>query len=179
MSAQCGLRFPAVTVIAIHNEDWGFETNCFVCEPKNDHGLRIPFFHDTDAGCVFAEFDLPNSFSGAPKFVHGGVTLAIIDEAMAWACIAVGHRWAVTLETTTRFLGAVYVDKRYRVEARVGETTPEQMRAEAVVLDAKGRVRAEANAVFAVLGEAQAARAIGTTVADLSDAPNLKSYTTP
>ena len=154
----------AVPVIAIHNEDWGFETNCFVCEPKNEHGLRIPFFHDTEAGCVFAEFDLSMSFSGAPAFVHGGVTLAILDEAMAWACIAVAHRWAVTVETTTRFLGAVYVDKPDRVEARVGEVTPEQMRVEAHVIDAKGRVRAEANAVFAVLGEAQAARAIGIDI---------------
>lgn len=158
-----------MTVIAIHNEDWGFESNCFVCEPKNSHGLRIPFFHDTDEACVFAEFELSNAFSGAPSFVHGGVTLAILDEAMAWACITVAHRWAVTIETTTRFLGAVYVDKAHRVEARVGEATAEQMRVEAKVLDMKGRVRAEANAVFAVLGEAQAARAIGADVAGVTD----------
>jgi acyl-coenzyme A thioesterase PaaI-like protein len=30
-----------MAVIRIHNEDWGFETNCFVCEPRNDRGLRI------------------------------------------------------------------------------------------------------------------------------------------
>jgi acyl-coenzyme A thioesterase PaaI-like protein len=158
-----------VTIIAIHNEDWGFETNCFVCEPNNSHGLRIPFFHDTDTDVVFAEFHLSGSFSGAPSFIHGGVTLAILDEAMAWACIAVGHRWAVTVETTTRFLGPVYVDKPYRVEARVGEVAAEQMRADGVVIDGKGRVRAEANAVFAVLGEAQAARAIGVDISDIAN----------
>jgi acyl-coenzyme A thioesterase PaaI-like protein len=77
-----------VTVIAIHNEDWGFESNCFVCEPKNGHGLRIPFFHDTDTDVVFADFELGRDFSGAPSLVHGGLLLAVLDEAMAWACIA-------------------------------------------------------------------------------------------
>ena len=150
-----------MTVIAIHNEDWGFESNCFVCDPKNAHGLRIPFFHDTDENLVFADFDLGRDFSGAPSLVHGGLLLAILDEAMAWACIAIGHRWAVTVETTTKFHGAVYLDKPHRVEARIGETTEDRMQASARILDRKERVRAEASARFATLGEAQAVRAIG------------------
>jgi hypothetical protein len=68
-----------MTGIRLHNEDWGFETNCFVCEPRNDQGLRIPFFHDTELDVVFADFELSNVFSGAPTLVHGGVTLAVLD----------------------------------------------------------------------------------------------------
>ena len=153
-----------MTVIAIHNEDWGFESNCFVCEPKNGSGLRIPFFHDTDQALVFADFELGREFSGAPSLVHGGLTLAILDEAMAWACIAVGHRWAVTVETSTKFLGAVYLDKPHRVEARVVATTGDTMQTTGRVIDRKERVRAEATASFAVLGEAQATRVIGTNL---------------
>ena len=155
-----------MSVIAIHNEDWGFETNCFVCEPKNARGLRIPFFHDTDAATVFAELELSNDFSGTPSFVHGGVILAVLDEAMAWACIAVAHRWAVTVETSTRFLGPVYVSKPHRVEALIIDVTSELITSTATVIDRKGRVRAESTASFAVLGEAQAARAIGVEVGD-------------
>lgn len=36
-----------VTLRRLHNEDWGFDSNCFVCEPRNDGGLQIPFHHDT------------------------------------------------------------------------------------------------------------------------------------
>lgn len=72
-----------MTTIRLHNEDWGFETNCFVCEPKNEHGLGISFFHDTDRNLVTAEFELSHTFSGAPTLVHGGITLAVLDEAMA------------------------------------------------------------------------------------------------
>jgi acyl-coenzyme A thioesterase PaaI-like protein len=154
-----------VTVIAIHNADWGFETNCFVCEPRNERGLRIPFFHDTDRGVVFAEVQLDGAFSGAPNAVHGGITLAVLDEAMAWACIAVGGRWAVTTETTTRFHRAVYVDRPYRVEATVLDRDDATMRCAATITDARGTVRAEAAATFTTLGEAHAVR-LGAVVDD-------------
>ena len=91
-----------MSLIRLHNDDWGYESNCFVCEARNERGLQIPFFHDTERGIVTAELTLSADFSGAPTMVHGGVVLAILDEAMAWACIAVARRWAVTTETTTR-----------------------------------------------------------------------------
>ncbi len=72
----------------LENARWGFESNCFVCEPRNDAGLRIPFFHDEASATVTATFTLDDRFSGAPSYLHGGVLLAVLDEAMAWATIA-------------------------------------------------------------------------------------------
>ncbi len=160
-----------MTAIRLHNDDWGFESNCFVCEQRNERGLRIPFFHDTDRGIVTAELNLSGDFSGAPTMLHGGVILAVLDEAMAWACIAVGRQWAVTRETSTRFERAVRVDKPYRVEARIVEQTDAEIRATAEVLDLHGRVRAEATARFTPLGEAQLLRAAG--IAEVTDAIRL------
>lgn len=155
-----------MTVVRIHNEDWGFETNCFVCEEQNEVGLRIPFFHDTEAEYVFASFSLPNAFSGAPAFIHGGISLAVLDEAMAWACIAVGHRWAVTAESTTTFHRPVRIGQTYKVEGRVLSSTDEQMTAAAVIFDERGTARVESTGTFTTLGEAQAARAIGGDVGE-------------
>jgi len=45
---------------------------------------------------VFAEFELDADYSGAPTLVHGGVTLALLDEAMSWATIALGGKFAYT-----------------------------------------------------------------------------------
>jgi uncharacterized protein (TIGR00369 family) len=145
----------------LHNEDWGFETNCFVCEPTNTEGLRVPFFHDTERDVVTADVRLSGAFSGAPTLVHGGVTLALLDEAMAWACIAIGQQWAVTTETSARFHRAVYVDQGYRVEARVADRDDSTMTCHSVVLDHRGQVRVEATATFTTLGEAQAVRLAG------------------
>lgn len=150
-----------MTTLPLRNERWGFTSNCFVCEPTNDDGLRIPFEYDDEDDVVRARFTLDDAFSGAPSYLHGGIILAVLDEAMAWATIASGGKFAVTTETTTRFLHPVRVGRSYRVEARVDEPGEERMRTSAVVLDDKGRPCAEANADFAVLSAAQAVDAIG------------------
>jgi len=153
-----------MTLHRLHNETWGFDSNCFVCEPRNAVGLRIPFHHDDDADVVRAEFCLDDAFSGAPSYVHGGVTLAIIDEAQAWATIAIGGKFAVTTETTTRFQRPVIVGRTFSVEARLTAQTDDVIHTSATVHDGKGRACAETSAVFAVLSPATAVRAIGADI---------------
>lgn len=155
------------------NEAWGFSSNCFVCEPRNASGLRIPFSADDDAGTVVAEFTLDEGFSGAPSYVHGGVTLAILDEAQAWATIALGGRFAVTTETSTRFLRPVRVGRTYRVEARMTASEGETLATTAVVLDDRDRPCAESASTFRALSAALAADALGVDVAGTDDAAYL------
>jgi len=145
----------------LHNRDWGFDSNCFVCEPRNDGGLRIPFDHDTVEDTVVASFTLGPRFSGAPSYIHGGVTLAVLDEAMAWATIAVSGKFAVTAETSTRFLRPVLVGQEYRVEARITADGDERIETAAVIRDSSGRACAESTASFSPLGAAQAIEATG------------------
>lgn len=147
----------------LDNARWGFESNCFVCEPSNQVGLRIPFFHDDEADVVEAEFRLGPAFSGAPTYVHGGLVLAILDEAMAWAAIAVAGAMAVTRSTNAAFLRPVRVDRDYRVVARVEEKTPEGHLALAaeVAPVSGGDPCTRANAEFVALSAEQAAAALG------------------
>lgn len=158
---SCG----AVALHPLTNDRWGFRSNCFVCEPANPAGLRIPFHHDDEGSAVVAEFQLADAFSGAPTYVHGGITLAILDEAMAWAAIAIAGQFAVTQRTTTEFHRPVRVDRPHRVEARITSQEPARITASAHVLDAKGRVCAEATATFLPLDARQASVAVGTEVA--------------
>ncbi|MGH9074510.1 MAG: PaaI family thioesterase [Acidimicrobiales bacterium] len=146
------------------NEAWGFSSNCFVCEPTNDRGLRIPFFHDEEAGAVRAEISLGPAFSGAPRYLHGGVVLAVLDEAMAWAAIALAARFAVTRTTTATFEHPVRVGQPYRVEAHIEALVDQEIRASAEVMDADGRCCAKAQAALVPLGPAQAADAVGEEV---------------
>lgn len=148
----------------LDNNRWGFESNCFVCEPRNDAGLQIPFFHDPTSDEVVAELQLDEHFSGAPSYVHGGVILAVLDEAMAWAAIAVAGSFAMTQEITTRFDHPVRVDTPYRVRAWVTHDSDGELACEAEVLDASGRTCATARASFVPLGPAQAADAAGAEV---------------
>ena len=145
----------------LENSRWGFGTNCFVCEPRNPRGLQVPFSHDTDRDVVFADFTLGAEFSGAPTYVHGGATLALVDEGMSWATIAISKKFAFTKETSATFEWPVRVDRPYRLEVRVVDADERRIVTEAVVLDAKQRPCVTARAEMAVLSEAQAADAIG------------------
>jgi len=154
---------------SLDNASWGFESNCFVCDPTNRHGLRIPFFHDDEAGVVVAEFRLGPELSGAPQYAHGGVLLSILDEAMAWAAIALAGRFAVVQSTATTFHRPVRVDDLHRVEATVHEHTDTAVTARAFIADAAARRCADGRARLVVLSTAVAGDAIGPVAgADLS-----------
>ena len=153
----------------LHNNDWDYETNCFVCEPTNGAGLQIPFFHDRAGERVVADFSLGDAFSGAPTMIHGGISLAVLDEAMAWACIAVGQRWAMTTETISRFERPIMVDRPYRVEASIVDQQDAVIRTRAAItFEHKGETKqcATADASFTVLGEAHVTRLTGDTSPD-------------
>ena len=150
--------------VPLDNSSWGFTSKCFVCEPANETGLRIPFFHDEEAETVEAEFTLGEEFSGAPSYVHGGISLAILDEAMAWAAIAVGKAFAVTATTTTTFVHAIRVGRTYRVSARLADRDESGLQLTAVIVDHKDRPCAEATARFVHLSAEQAEAAVGSEV---------------
>ncbi len=148
----------------LENSRWGFESNCFVCEENNHAGLGLEFFVDRDDEAVVADFSLDQRFSGAPSYVHGGIVLAVLDEAMAWATIALSGSFAVTKETTTRFRAPVQVGGSYRVRAVVEQDDGHQLQCRAEVTDHDSTLCAAAAATFVPLGPAQAVDAIGTTV---------------
>jgi acyl-coenzyme A thioesterase PaaI-like protein len=154
-----------VAIEALDASRFGFDSRCFVCDRGNPRGLRVPFFQDTDTETVFADFELPTEFSGAPTLVHGGVTLALIDEAMSWATIALGGKFAYTGETSARFAWPVRLDRPYRVEARLVARDDAHMTTAATVSDAKGRACVTASATMIVLDLDKAADAIGTPIA--------------
>ena len=150
----------------LENSRWGFGSNCFVCEPSNARGMQVPFSHDTDRGVVLADFTLGSEFSGAPTYVHGGATLALIDEGMSWATIALSEKFAFTKETSATFDWPVRVDRPYRLEVRVVDEDERRIVTEAVVLDAKQRPCVTARAEMSVLSPAQAVDAIGVEPGD-------------
>jgi len=146
------------------NDGWGFESSCFVCEPRNTAGLRIPFHHDVGAERVVAEFFLDERFSGAPKFVHGGVLLAILDEAMAWATIAIASRFAVTTETTSRFARPVKIGRDHTVHAWIDGIDGRIIRTGAEIVDASDRPCVTTAAIFTGLDPERVVDAVGTEI---------------
>jgi uncharacterized protein (TIGR00369 family) len=159
-----------VDLLPLSNDRWGFESSCFVCEPRNVGGLRIPFGHAAEQERVIATFTLDERFSGAPNYVHGGVLLSILDEAMAWATIAIAEKFAVTRETTSRFDRPVKLHREHRVEAWLEHVDGRSIAAAARITRTDGKLCVEAHATFTVLALDQANDAAGADVGrSLSD----------
>ncbi|MEM7287757.1 MAG: PaaI family thioesterase [Actinomycetota bacterium] len=139
------------------NDRWGYESNCYVCEQSNAGGMRVPFQLEDDAETVTAAFTLDRTYSGAPALVHGGVSLALLDEAQAWACIAVAGKWGLTASTASTFLSPVFCDTPYRVEARVTAVSDVAVETVGTIRDEGGGAMIESSSSFHIVGEVDVA----------------------
>ena len=148
------------------NDQWGYVSNCFVCEQSNTSGLRIPFELSDDRTEVAAKFTLGTDYSGAPALVHGGLSLAILDEAQAWAVVAIAGRWGLTRTTQTDFDGAVFVDQPHQVRSWILGVGPKRVETEAVIIDQGGVQVVRSQSSFTIVGVVdEAQRALGLTPA--------------
>jgi acyl-coenzyme A thioesterase PaaI-like protein len=155
-----------VAVHALDNTAFGFPAECFVCDRANPAGLRLSFFHDDEANRVTSEFTLGAGYSGAPRFVHGGLVLTVLDEAMAWAAIAIAGRFALVRTSKSSFRRPVSVEVPHRVEAVVEGFDAASVRARAHVLNPDGKRCAESSARLVVLSSDTARAAIGDDIGD-------------
>ncbi|MGV3755605.1 MAG: PaaI family thioesterase [Verrucomicrobiota bacterium] len=79
--------------------------SCFVCGSQNPTGMNLRFTVD-EAG-VHTVFTACAAHVGFSRTIHGGILATVLDEIMAWACIAQGKQLAYAAEMTTRFLNVV------------------------------------------------------------------------
>ena len=150
---------------------FGFASRCFVCDPDNSGGLRQRFFLDTDRGRVVAEFTPAADHSGAPNYAHGGATMAILDDAMAWAIIATKERFGLSRRVETEFARPVMIGKTYRVEAWVESFEDRSLEARAELSTPSGKLCVASNGKYIVMTLEEAQQAIG------AGAGSTSSYT--
>ncbi len=140
---------------------FAFDTRCFVCDPRNDGGMRQPFFLDEEGGRVVAEFTPSADHSGAPNYAHGGASTAVLDDAMAWAIIELRKRFGITRRAEIDFLRPVRVGIRHDVQAWVESCEDRMLVARAELRDPDGELCVAAKATYVVLTLEEATKAIG------------------
>ena len=141
---------------------FAFETRCFVCDEENEGGLRQRFFLEEELGRVVAEFIPSADHSGAPNYAHGGVSMAVLDEAMAWAIIAIKERFGVSRRVEVDFLRPVLVGRAYGAQAWVESFEGRSLVARAELRNPDGKLCVAAKGSFTVLTLEEAEQAIGS-----------------
>jgi acyl-coenzyme A thioesterase PaaI-like protein len=125
---------------------------CFACGPENAIGLHLRFERDAQGG-VLARTELRPEFQGWRGIAHGGVALALLDEAMAQAAGSAGYR-GVTASMNARFRKAIPLGVPIVVRARVRWMRRGVMEIEATVADDAGGVLLEGEGRFVAQGRA-------------------------
>lgn len=120
---------------------------CFVCEPGG--GLKISFEHDAHEKTVTADLVVSEDQGGHQAGrIHPGVVLAVLEDAMSWALVAMGGTPGVPKRTTTEFLRPVKVGETYKVVGRLISRHDDGLDAAATVVREDGQPCAEARARY-------------------------------
>lgn len=128
---------------------------CFVCEPAS--GLKVSFTHDAHDKTVTADLAVTEEHGGHEAGrVHPGVVLAVLEDAMAWALVAMGGTHGVPKRTTTEFLRPVKVGETYKVVGRLISRHDDGLDVAATLVREDGQPCAEARARYLPLEDAPA-----------------------
>ncbi|MDQ2865821.1 MAG: PaaI family thioesterase [Candidatus Eremiobacteraeota bacterium] len=123
--------------------------NCFACGPDNPIGLHLRFTGAAQGVC--ARIVLRDDFQGWKNIAHGGIAMALLDEAMAHAAGHAGHR-GMTGSINVRFRKPVPLGKPLDICGWVAWQRRNVLGLEATVCDEFGTTLARADGNFVSMG---------------------------
>ena len=92
---------------------------CFVCGRSNPVGLYMKFF-DNGKDDVISDYTVASKYQGFPGVVHGGVSAAMLDEAVGRiAMIGDHHRFMMSVRLQVKYRHPVPVETPLRVVGRI------------------------------------------------------------
>ena len=144
---------------------FGFGSLCFVCDQDNAGGMRQQFFLDDGLSRVVADFTPAAEHSGAPNYTHGGASMAVLDDAMAWAVIALKERFGITRKCEVDFIRPVMIGATHDVQAWVESFEDRALVARAEMRNADGKLCVASKATYIVMTLDEAQNAIGAGAA--------------
>ncbi len=132
------------------------EGTCFFCGPQNPSGLKLKFFHDLEAGEIFAHYTAEAAYCGQKDLLHGGMLMGLLDEAMWWAGFAAtGLVRMVTVEAKFRLLRPVYIGDTIRIACTMKSFEDPNMALRGRILNPEGKVCTTVSGTYRVLGKEQ------------------------
>jgi len=135
-------------LMELENFDDGRE--CFACGPDNPVGLRMTFY--TDGETVYSWLNVSRRLCGWQNILHGGIISTIMDETMSWTAHHLIKKLILTRSITVDFLFPLYVESDIRAEGWINRLNSErEATLEARLINAKGKVCAQAKGSFALL----------------------------
>jgi uncharacterized protein (TIGR00369 family) len=122
---------------------------CFGCGQQNPAGLKLRFL--TEGESVTAEFTPSADHEGYPGYLHGGITCALLDEAMGWAAYHLSSgALAVTARVQIKFRRPLLIGEPLTVTASITRRSTRHLWTEATIRRKDGKPAAEATAIMVI-----------------------------
>ena len=119
---------------------------CYACGKQNPVGLGVDFDIDAKTRSIRATFTPSDMHQGFEGYVHGGILLTLLDEAMAKLAFSLGSP-SLTAEMTTKFKSPASPGDKLTVSGRLIQETKKLIQAEAriqrgtvVIAEATGKL---------------------------------------
>jgi uncharacterized protein (TIGR00369 family) len=122
---------------------------CFGCGQQNPGGLKLRFRLEDES--VKAEFTPSTTHEGYPGYLHGGITCALLDEAMGWAAYHLSSgALAATARLQIKFRRPLLIGESLTVAASITRKSTRHLWTEATIKRRDGKVAAEATAIMSI-----------------------------
>jgi len=124
--------------------------HCFVCGLENEYGLKLKFY-ETAPGEIEVNYIVPEQFQGYPGIVHGGITAALVDEALGRVHMGSdpkNARFMYTVKMTVQYRKPVPIGKPIKIVAQAIKTNRRSAFSKAQVFGPEGILLIEAEAIL-------------------------------
>jgi uncharacterized protein (TIGR00369 family) len=116
---------------------------CFVCGQNNPIGLKISFRNE--GGVARAEFTPGKLYQGWAGILHGGITMALLDEATSYATLFAGVN-AITAKMEIRIRRPIPIGETLSITGTITKRTGKLVTTEGAIFLKDGTLAAEATA---------------------------------
>lgn len=139
----------------IHLKDDPKIYQCFGCSPYNEYGMHLEFWEDEDEVVSFWK---PKSIlQSYPNVLHGGIQSTLLDEIAGWVVYVKCGTVGVTAEMKVRFKCPLLIDQGdITIRAKLIDQNKRMATIESKLLNASGKVCAEAELRFFLIPETEA-----------------------
>ena len=134
------MDIPRLTLKKIEKSDG----MCFGCGEQNAHGLKLKFALDGES--AKADFVPDICHQGWPDFVHGGILMTAMDEAIGWITV-LKDLYTVTAKMEIRLKSMAHIGEPLVVSASISKLTKRTAEVEAQIKRKDGTLVAEANSL--------------------------------
>ncbi|WP_045860626.1 PaaI family thioesterase [Teredinibacter purpureus] len=133
----------------------------FATTKNNPYGMKLDIHKEVNGG-VACSWKATRGFEGYPGLLHGGATLALVDELLAYAVYEKYNTYAITLSSRISWFDKTSINAVINSQAVVTRKCGRFVKVKGWVINSQGKIIVESTSLFYIPTRRQFTRLVGT-----------------